>query len=111
MDKQQSAAHHQPLPLDIPWLQSKILLQELSRVSPQKRTNQQFWDKLKSERPNLTDFLLSASYQLAADEPVLRAEIAAFGVALIGIMEETREQKPGASVLKLVDADTRDYAC
>ncbi len=74
---------------DIPWLLSKIALQELRRMPPYQRIDTAFWVQLKSKRPNLTDFLLSASYRIAPDDPELRGEVAAFGAELVYMLTTT----------------------
>jgi hypothetical protein len=92
---------------DIPWLLSKIALQEIRRLPPHKRIDNDFWEQLKVERPNLADFLVSASYQIAPDDAEFRAEIASFGVGLVMLLSDAtanpREIRP---VIELSGANT-----
>jgi hypothetical protein len=105
---QDSAAQQNSLPYrDIPWLLSKIALQEIRRMPPHERVDQNLWAQLKKERPNLTDFMSSASYQLAPDDPELRAEIASFGLSMVslfaaaGVPPRTMSIRPVLETLEL----------
>jgi hypothetical protein len=111
---QDSAAQQNSLPYrDIPWLLSKIALQEIRRLPPHERVDQNLWTLLKRERPNLTDFMSSASYQLAPDDPDLRAEIASFGLSLVslitaaGVPSRTMPIRPVLETLQLGGSPAR----
>jgi hypothetical protein len=92
---------------DVSWLLNKIALQELHRLPAHHRVNSQFWNNLQIERPNLSDFIQSASYQIAPDDPDLRADVAAFGISLMYMFTQTNDNNKKYTKLKLIDQENK----